>query len=195
LTARDASTVNSVIVEGARILLRDLTDADAPAVHRWAGDPRTVEFVPLGPLDGPSTVNYVAQLVTQARRRPRLGYTFAIERRVDSEVVGSVSLEVDSFEHRRAEIGYILRRDAWGQGFATEATALVRDFAFDHLHVHRLWAVCDPDNPASAAVLRKVGMRLEGTMRGDLLVRGRWRDSLLHAMLVEDRPAPAPRYL
>jgi ribosomal-protein-alanine N-acetyltransferase len=53
-----------------------------------------------------------------------------------------------------------------------------------------LWAVCDPDNPASSAVLRKIGMQLEGVMRGDLLVRGTRRDSLLHAMVVTDATVP-----
>ncbi len=69
---------------------------------------------------------------------------------------------------------------------ATDAALLARDFAFDRLGVYRLWAVCDPDNLASRQVLRKIGMRVEGVMRGDLLVRDERRDSLLHAMVVTD---------
>ena len=179
--------MHPVTIDGERIVLRELADADAGAVHRWVGDPEAVAFVPLGPLDRPATVTYVAQLVTEARRVPRLGYTLAIERRSDQQVLGTVSIEIDSCAHQRAEIGYILRRDAWGQGYASEAAALARDFAFDHLGVHRLWAVCDPDNPASAAVLRTIGMRHEGRMRGDLLVRGVRRDSVLYAMVATDR--------
>ena len=173
-------------IEGARVTLRELHDADAPAVHRGVGDGAVVRYVPLGPLDRAGTVQYVAQLVTQARRVPRLGYTLAVVRRADDEVLGTVSVEIDSFEHKRAELGYILRRDAWGAGVATEAASMARDFAFDRLGVYRLWAVCDPENIASRHVLHKVGMRVEGVMRGDLLVRGERRDSLLHAMVVTD---------
>jgi RimJ/RimL family protein N-acetyltransferase len=180
-----------VTLEGERIVLRELTDGDAPAVHKWARDRDTVRWVPLGPLDRPATVQYVAQLITQSRRVPRLGYTLAIERREDRTILGTVSVEIDSFEHKRAELGYILRRDAWGHGYATEAATAARDFAFSQLGVYRLWAVCDPDNPASSAVLRKIGMRLEGVMRGVLLVRGTRRDSLLHAMVVTDVDASA----
>ena len=191
MTTREAAFVHPVMVEGKRIILRELTDADAPAVHHWTGDPGVVTFVPLGPLDRARTVDYVAQLVTQAQRVPRLGYTLVIERRDGSRALGTVSVEIDSFEHRRAELGYILRRDAWGQGFATEAALLARDLAFDHLGVHRLWAVCDPDNPGSATVLRKIGMQREGVMRDDLVVRGVRRDSVLFAMVVTDRGTDA----
>ena len=81
-----------------------------------------------------------------------------------------------------------------GQGFASEAARLARDFAFDHLGAHRLWAVCDPANVSSAAVLRKIGMRTEGVLRSDLLVRGERRDSVLHAMLSTERVV-RPTYL
>lgn len=184
--------MHPVVVESPRFTLRELVDADAPAVHRWTRDADVVRYVPLGPLDRAGTVHYVSQLVTQAQRVPRLGYTLGIERRTDRELLGTVSIEIDSFEHKRAELGYILRRDAWGDGVATEAAAAARDFAFSELGVVRLWAVCDPENLASDHVLRKIGMRVEGVMRGDLVVRHRRRDSVLHAMLVTDLHEPAP---
>ncbi len=182
----DTARVHPVVIDGADLVLRELAEADAPAVHRWVGDADAVRWVPLGPLDRTATVRYVAQLVTQARRVPRSGYTLAVQRRRDREVLGTVSIEIDSMEHRRAELGYIFRREAWGRGVATEAATLARDFAFDRLGVHRLWAVCDPENHASHRVLEKLGMRVEGVMRGDLLVHGERRDSVLHAMIVTD---------
>ena len=55
---------------------------------------------------------------------------------------------------------------------------------------HRIFGTCDPRNLASAAVLRKIGMRYEGRMRGTAYIRDGWRDSELYAILVDDR-APA----
>jgi RimJ/RimL family protein N-acetyltransferase len=185
----DTAGVHPVLIDGPNLVLRELAEPDALAVHRWVGDPEVVRHVPLGPLDRRATVHYVAQLVTQARRVPRHGYTLAVQRRLDGEVIGTVSIEIDSVEHKRAELGYIFRRDAWGGGVATEAAGLARDFAFDRLGVYRLWAVCDPDNHASRRVLQKLGMQVEGRMRGDLLMRGERRDSVLHAMVVTDLPA------
>ena len=59
------------------------------------------------------------------------------------------------------ELGYRLRRAAWGQGYATEAARLVRDYAFHTLHIKRLIALIDPDNVPSIRVAEKIGMHYE----------------------------------
>jgi RimJ/RimL family protein N-acetyltransferase len=59
------------------------------------------------------------------------------------------------------EIGYRLAREAWGQGYATEAVLAVRDLAFDSLGLTRLIAMVDPDNAASIRVAEKAGMTYE----------------------------------
>jgi RimJ/RimL family protein N-acetyltransferase len=56
------------------------------------------------------------------------------------------------------EIGWRLRRDRWRQGFASEAAVAMADFAFGPLAAPELYAVCNPDNAASAAVMRRLGM-------------------------------------
>jgi len=56
------------------------------------------------------------------------------------------------------EIGWRLRRDRWHQGLATEAAHAMSAFAFDELNATELFAVCDPDNAASASVMRRLGM-------------------------------------
>jgi ribosomal-protein-alanine N-acetyltransferase len=177
--------VYPIAVQGTRVRLRELDERDAPAVHAWTGDETAVEYVPLGPLDLPGTFRYVRQLVGEARQRPREAYTVAIAD-PQGDVVGTVSLLVESPTHRRGEIGYILRRDQWGLGYATEAAGLMIDLAFRDLGLNRVWAVCDPDNPASARVMEKVGMRYEGCLRGDLLVRGAFRDSLVFGIVAND---------
>lgn len=178
-------------IQGPRLSLRELDDRDADAVHAWTGDAFAVRHVPLGPLDHAGTGRYVRQLVSEARQRPRDGYTLGVTE-PDGTLVGTVSLMVESPVHRRGELGYILRRDRWGLGYATEAAGLLADFGFTRLGLNRVWAVCDPDNPASARVMEKIGMRYEGRLREDLLVRGEFRDSLLYAVLAGDRDGDAP---
>lgn len=58
--------------------------------------------------------------------------------------------------------------------------------------MHRVTATCDVANPASARVLEKIGMRREGHLRKNSLMKGTWRDSFLYAALEEDRPAHQP---
>jgi ribosomal-protein-alanine N-acetyltransferase len=182
------SGVYPVVLDGVSVLLREFRSSDAAAAFAWVGDPEAVRYVPLGPLDAAGAVDYVEQLISEAKRDPRDAYTLAIVERATGEVIGSVALGVDSRAHRRAELGYILRRDRWGRGHATEAASMMIDFAFDELGMNRVWAVCDPENPASTRVLEKCGMACEGTLREDLLVHGVWRDSLLYAVVGSSRP-------
>jgi ribosomal-protein-alanine N-acetyltransferase len=187
------SGVYPVVLDGVSVLLREFRTSDAHAAFGWVGDPDAVRYVPLGPLDAAGAVDYVEQLVAEAKRDPRDAYTLAIIERASGEVVGSVALGVDSRVHRRAELGYILRRDRWGRGYASEAASLMIDFAFERLGMNRVWAVCDPDNPASTRVLERCGMTCEGRLREDLLVHGLWRDSLLYARVASSHPSD--RYL
>ena len=60
------------------------------------------------------------------------------------------------------EIGWRLRRDRWGQGLATEAAVAMAGFAFDTLRADALYAVCHPENAASASVMKRLGMQYRG---------------------------------
>ena len=101
--------MHPVVLEGASGLLREFRSADARAASAWVGDPDAVQFVPLGPLSAAQAVDYVEQLISEAKRNPREGYTLAVVERSTGDVVGSAALGIDSRVHRRAEIGYILR--------------------------------------------------------------------------------------
>ncbi len=85
-------------------------------------------------------------------------------------------------------MGYSLSRAYLEQGIMTEALSAMLDFAFDEMRLHRVEAQHEVDNPASGAVMRKAGMRYEGTLRGRLFNKGRYVDVALYAMLREDRP-------
>ncbi len=176
-----------VIIETPRFRLREFTLDDASAMQAVVGDLEVVRYMPLGPTTPDDVGNYVRGLIQHAEARDRSAYSLAIVMQGEREVIGAVSLTIDSLVHRRAEIGYVLRRDCWGSGYATEVAGAVVDFAFDHLGMHRVWAVCDPENPSSGRVLEKVGMRQEGLLRDDLHVRGEWRDSRLFAVLADER--------
>ncbi len=77
-------------------------------------------------------------------------------------IIGSTGLDVETAH--RAGTGYVLARDAWGQGYATEATRAMANLA-DELGIGRLYALCHPDNRASARVLEKAGFSFEGVLR------------------------------
>jgi RimJ/RimL family protein N-acetyltransferase len=103
---------------------------------------------------------------------------------VDGHVVGSAELKLHGAS--TGEIAYAVHPRMWGQGIATAAARELLRIGFSEYGRHRIFGTCDPRNVASAAVLRKIGMRYEGRMRGTAYIRDGWRDSDLYAILVDD---------
>jgi [ribosomal protein S5]-alanine N-acetyltransferase len=92
------------------------------------------------------------------------------------------------------EIWYLVAPESWGQGIATAAAKHLLDLGFGELGLHRIWATCLPENPASAGGLEKVGMRMEGFLIKNLTIHGEWKSSFLYATLAEEwRQGPARR--
>lgn len=160
------------------VTLRPLALADTAAVHEWARLPESCRYQAWGPNTQEQTLEFVrAAVAAPAERR-----VFAVV--VDGEVVGSAELKLRG--PSTAEIGYGVHPRLWGQGIATAAARELVRMGFEEHGRHRIFGTCDPRNLASAAVLRKIGMRYEGRMRGTAYIRDGWRDSDLYAILADD---------
>jgi RimJ/RimL family protein N-acetyltransferase len=167
-----------------RLVLRDFVEADWPAVHEYASDLEVVRDMIWGPSTEAQTREFVATTVEQQRRRPREQYGLAIE--FEGALVGGCRLEIQDATKKEADLGYVMNRSYWRRGIATEAARALLTFGFEHLKLHRVWATCDPGNAGSIRVLEKIGMQREGRMREHEFIKGRWRDSLLFAILDRD---------
>ncbi|GAB3451886.1 GNAT family N-acetyltransferase [Kineococcus endophyticus] len=163
-----------------RLRLRAFAPGDEEAVHRYAGDPEVCRHVTWGPNSPEDTRRFVADAVRAARHDgPPDSWTWAVV--LDADLVGSVALTVRSRGNARGEMGYVLRRDRWGQGITTEAAAVVLGFALTRAGLARVEATCRPENSGSRRVLEKIGMQHEGLLRSHVVVAGERRDSLLFA--------------
>ena len=91
-----------------------------------------------------------------------------------------------------AYLGYWIDIDRQGRGLMTEAVALVLDFAFGAVGLHRVQVAVMPSNAASRRVVAKAGFREEGLALRYLEIDGRWEDHVLHAITAEE-PRPGPR--
>ncbi|WP_306212115.1 GNAT family N-acetyltransferase [Actinoplanes sp. RD1] len=160
------------------VALRPLTLDDIAAVHDYARLPESSPFQPWGPNTEEETAAYVREAVTAGPER----LVFAVLR--DGGLVGTAELLLRG--PTTAEIGYVVHPAHRGQGVATAAARLLLRLGFDEYARHRVYATCDPRNLASAAVLRRIGMRYEGRMRGTMRLSTGWRDSDLYAILEDD---------
>jgi ribosomal-protein-alanine N-acetyltransferase len=160
------------------VTLRPLSLQDTAAVHEWACLPESCRYQAWGPNTYEQTQAYVRAAVGAGGDR----LVFAVV--VDGNVVGSAELKLRGVS--TGEIAYGVHPRLWGQGIATAAGRQLLRMGFSQHGRHRIFATCDPRNLASAAVLRKIGMRYEGRMRGTAYIRDGWRDSDLYAILVDD---------
>lgn len=149
-------------VETARLVLRRPVEADAEAVFaRYASDAEVTRF-----LGWPrhrsveETRNFLAFCEGEWERWPAGSYL--IDRKPDGLLLGGSGFAFET--PWRASTGYVLARDAWGAGYATEALAAVVGLA-PSLGLRRLYALCHPDHSASWRVLEKCGFLREGLLR------------------------------
>jgi RimJ/RimL family protein N-acetyltransferase len=185
--AVDIPDVFPVTLQGDRIRLREVGPADAAAAFRWVSDPayfRYMAYEVVGSIADEEA--FLRDMEAQAHERPRRQYPLGVELRSSGELVGMARIGITSPEHRGGDIGYGLRRDQWGRGIATEAAALLLDFGFRTLGLHRVVAYHDPENIASGRVMQKLGMQREGRLRQNVWAHGAWRDSAAYAILEPD---------
>lgn len=166
-----------------RMIIRDFTLADEEAVHDYGSDPEVVRYMPWGPNTREETRGFLERVTATQQQHPRLAYEMALVLRSTNQLIGGCGITITRSGVREAMLGYCLHRNYWGQGYMSEAARAMVGFAFEQLEVHRVYATCDPDNIGSRRVMEKIGMSFEGRLRDHQLIRGAWRDSLVHSIL------------
>ncbi|MGA5817331.1 GNAT family N-acetyltransferase [Kitasatospora sp. NPDC094028] len=193
-----------VRLTGPRLAIREHhhTPEEVAALHAVFGDPEVTRHLPFGPRDPDTCADQLELCLDEAMAEPRRIYRLAVALRTDTggdtaadtavddpvraTLIGQGSLTLGP--RRSAHLGYALRRDAWGRGYAGELAGLLCGLAFGPLGVHRLVALTDVDNRASARVLTRLGFRLEGRVRHDVHKDGVWSDSHQYALLADEWP-------
>ena len=168
-----------------RLVLRPFRLADAPHVQRLAGAREIAEntlHIPHPYPDG-AAEGWIAlhqQLFDEQKE-----VVLAITVREGGELAGTIGLMLKLL-HDKAEIGYWIGLPYWGRGYATEAARAVLRYGFDEWSLHRIEAFHFARNPSSGRVMQKLGMRHEGTMRGDIKKWGEYQDTLMYGVLREE---------
>lgn len=172
-----------------RLLLRPFRMSDAAAVRELAGTWEVADTtlrVPHPYPDGAAEAWIAPQAYGFASGRLAV---YAITDPEGDRLLGAVGLEIQQ-EHAQAELGYWVGVPFWGRGYATEAACELLRFGFGTMHLNRIQGRHFVRNPASGRVLRKLGMRHEGTLRQALCKWNRFEDVELYARLADDSEPP-----
>jgi RimJ/RimL family protein N-acetyltransferase/quercetin dioxygenase-like cupin family protein len=167
-----------------RLHLRPFVASDAITLAGYRSDPEVARYqgweAPYGIEQAEAFVASMARVVPGT---PGAWYQLAVCLRESGEPVGDVAFRVLTDEPAQAEIGYTLARPHQGCGYATEAVRGLLDHLFGTLQLHRVRAICDLENPASARVLERLGFRREGQFRENTWFKGHWGGEYLYAIL------------
>lgn len=147
------------MIETGRLILRAWRDGDRAAYADMCASPAVMQH--LGGPHGDAEID--AALARNERCRAERGHCFwAIERRSDGAFLGFCGLRVVDDPrrpvHGEIEIGWRLRADAWGRGYAREAAAASLDWGFGNLDTGRIIAFTVPANTRSWGLMERLGM-------------------------------------
>ena len=170
-----------------RLVLRRFTADDAPAFAAYRSDPDVARFQSWeAPFSPDQARAFIDELSGAHPDTPGEWFQLAVVEQATGTLVGDVAAFVDGEDPRLARVGVTFARSAQGRGYATEALTALLDYLLLTRGKHRVSADCDARNTASAALLRRVGMRHEATHRRSAWWKGEWTDEEVYAVLAEE---------
>lgn len=173
-------------LETERLILREFRESDWPDVLAYQVDPLYLRYYEWIGRTPEAVQEFVGMFLAQQKERPRTKFQLAVTLKPDRQLIGSCGIRLAFANAHEGDIGYELSPRHWGRGYATEAARAIVRFGFTELKLHRICSWCIADNVASARVLARLGMRLEGRLRDKEYFKGRWWDTLLYAILEDE---------
>ncbi|MDX1993170.1 MAG: GNAT family protein [bacterium] len=162
------------VLETERLRLRQITHEDAPAILALYSNPAVIAYLDINPpIDTTAraieTIDWMNSWYQQGQ-----AVRWAITRKGEDRLLGTVGFHFWERQHRRCDIGYDLLEHEWGKGYATEAAQAVVRWCFLNLNLHRVQADLTEGNLGSEGVLLKIGFKFEGVWRENTFEHGRF---------------------
>lgn len=172
--------------ETDRLALRPAVLSDAaPAFDSYTANPEVSRYMTWRPHSSLAETEQFFRRCEEVWVK-RLAFPWRLSLKSDGSFAGMLEARV---KQHSVDIGYVLVPRLWRQGLMSEAVVGLIGWAMSQQEIHRVWAVCDSENVASARLLESVGMQFEGTLRRWLVhpnVSHTPRDCLCYAVV---RPA------
>lgn len=168
-------------IPGSRINLRllDKTDWDlfkqlntCPIIMKHVYEPFSIE----------ETKKRFEERIQPWSDKSDLWLCLAIDETNSDGKLGSIGLKITNHQARMAEVGYLLKIEAQGKGIASEALALIKNYAFTTLRLNKLVASCSSGNIGSYKVLEKAGFLREGCLKQNTILNGKYIDDYVYGL-------------
>lgn len=176
------SNHNFPTLETARLLLEPLTASHTDFVFRHFSDPAVTQYL----LDEPPVTKYAeAEEIVQFYAEPagKPYNRWVMIQKSDHQPIGTCGYHKWDKRNLRAEVGYDLSPDFWGQAYMTEALKAVISHGFEKMGLNRIQAVVYVKNNRSIRLLQKLGFAQEGLLRDYYCLDTKFYDHALFSLL------------
>lgn len=176
----------TVQIETERLILRQFISNDIEAAFRnWMSNDKVTEFLRWSTNTDVSASEMVIRSWIENYSNPAF-YQWAIVLKELNEPIGTISAVDMDEKIDKVHIGYCIGSDWWHKGYTSEAFSAIIPFFFDEVKVQRIESQHDPNNPNSGNVMKKCGLKYEGTLR-----RADWSnkgivDACMYSLLAEE---------
>lgn len=182
-------SVEKLLIETERLILRPLRLDDADDLHQYQSHPEIVRYIPWPERTFEQVVEALEKYAASGKSELKENGDFILlawELRSSGQVIGQSNLGFKSLSDQCADIGWVAHQDFQRQGYAFEATRALIEYAFANFPLHRIIAEIDTRNPESAKLSEKLGMRREGEFKDAEFFKGDWCSMWLYAILKEE---------
>ena len=170
---------------GNKVYLRPLEEADIGTEYlAWLNDFEVTRYLDVGKF--PSTQATVRKYLERFQDSTTDIILAVVDRETDQHI-GNVTVNEIHWINRTAHVGILIgQKEFWGKGYTLEALSLILEYVFQQLGLRKINAGAVIDNSASIITLKKLGFKVEGTLRKEAFVSGEYRDEIRLGLFPEE---------
>ena len=155
----------AICLETDRLILRPFKIEDAEEVfNNWASDDEVTKYLTWPTHSSVEMSRSYMEFCINGYNEKNV-YQWGMELKNSHELIGNISVVKIIDEIDSVELGWVIGRKWWGNGYTAEVAERLLEFFFTEVSVNRICAGHDIDNPNSGRVMQKIGMKYEGTLR------------------------------
>lgn len=175
-----------IVFETERLIIRDHEGDDLEMLHTLLSDAKAMHYLEhMRTYTLEESLDNLKIALEHSVMAHRKKYYFAIIEKTTNQYLGEIGYDLIESNDRGHiyEMGYFLKPDFWGRGYATEAGSACVDYAFKNLNAHKIVMGCLIENVASEKVMIKLGFKKEGELKKHQYHHNAWKDRVIYGKL------------
>jgi len=172
-------------LETKRLLLMEFVKSDSEELFKMRSDDRVLKYLDRDPHKSVAESELMIEGMIKTYNSKE-GINWIIRNKGTANVIGYIGYWRMRKEDIRAEIGYAMKPEYWGNGYMHEALEKVINFGFNEFCLHSIEANVNPANASSIKLLEKFGFKQEAYFKEDYFYNGKFCDSVIYSLLETD---------